>query len=129
MQLTITPLYAALCGLLLMFLSMRIVPIRRKLSVGLGSGADKTLERAIRVQGNFIEYVPIALILLAFSEVGGAAQMNVHIVGGALVLGRVLHAYGLNRSAGVSPGRFLGTMLTWLVIIALSIDNILNFFS
>ncbi len=129
MQLTITPLYAALCGFILLFVSLRIPPMRRKLSVGLGSGSHAALERAIRVQGNFIEYVPLALILLALSEAGGAAPMSVHIVGGALVAGRVLHAYGLGRSAGVSPGRFIGTALTWLVILALSVDNLLRFFS
>lgn len=128
MQLAITPLYAALCGLILMYVSMRIPPMRRKLSVGLGTGSHEALERAIRVQGNFIEYVPMALILLAFSEAGGAAQISVHVVGGALVAGRVLHAYGLGQSAGVTPGRFIGTMLTWIVIIVLSIENLLRFF-
>jgi uncharacterized protein len=128
MEFTVTPLYAALCGLLLIFLSMRIPPLRRKLSVGLGYGDDRSLEQAIRVHGNFIEYVPLALILLAFTEAGGVAALYLHLAGGTLLIGRLLHAFGLSQSSGVSTGRFVGTLFTWLVIISLSIYNLVGFF-
>lgn len=128
MEFTVTPLYAALCGFLLIFLSMRIPPLRRRLSIGLGSGDDSSLEQAIRMHGNFIEYVPLALILLAFTEAGGVAPLYLHVAGGTLFVGRLLHAFGLSQSSGVSAGRFVGTLLTWLVIIGLSIYNIAGFF-
>jgi len=128
MEFTVTPLYAALCGLLLIFLSLRISTMRRRLSVGLGCGDHSALELAIRVHGNFIEYVPLALILLAFTEINGVTALYLHVAGGTLLLGRLLHAFGLSQSGGVSAGRFIGTLLTWLVIVGLSIYNITAFF-
>src|SRR3546814_3661445 len=65
----VTPLYAALCGLLLMVLSVRVILLRRELKVGLGDGDQPVLRRAIRVQANGAEYVPLALILLLLLEI------------------------------------------------------------
>ena len=57
-------LYAALLGLILVYLSYRVVSYRVKYKVGIGDGGNTKLARAIRVQGNFVEYVPIALLLI-----------------------------------------------------------------
>ena len=57
---------------------MRVANTRRVMQVGLGTGNNVTLERRIRVQGNFAEYVPFALILLTFVEMQGSARWLVH---------------------------------------------------
>ncbi len=124
MSLTITALYASLAGLLLLFLSFRVVRWRRKLSVGLGDGGQESLLRAQRAQANFIEYVPIALILLAAAESQGLAGWLLQTAGAILMLARLLHAWGLSQSSGRSFGRYWGTLLTWVVILALSLANI-----
>ncbi len=124
MSLTITALYASLAGLLLLFLSFRVVRWRRKLSVGLGDGGQENLLRAQRTQANFIEYVPIALILLAAAESQGLAGWLLQTAGAILMLARLLHAWGLSQSSGRSFGRYWGTLLTWVVILALSFANI-----
>ncbi len=124
MSLTITALYASLAGLLLLFLSFRVVRWRRKLSVGLGDGGQENLLRAQRTQANFIEYVPIALILLAVAESQGLPGWLLQTAGAILVLARLLHAWGLSQSSGRSFGRYWGTLLTWVVILALSLANI-----
>ena len=124
MSLTITALYASLAGPLLLFLSFRVVRWRRKLSVGLGDGGQENLLRAQRAQANFIEYVPIALILLAAAESQGLAGWLLHTAGAILMLARLLHAWGLSQSSGRSFGRYWGTLLTWVVILALSLANI-----
>lgn len=124
MSLTITALYASLAGLLLLFLSFRVVRWRRKFSVGLGDGGQESLLRAQRTQANFIEYVPIALILLAAAESQGLAGWLLQTAGAILMLARLLHAWGLSRSSGRSFGRYWGTLLTWVVILALSLANI-----
>ncbi len=129
MSLTITALYASLAGLLLLFLSFRVVRWRRKLSVGLGDGGQENLLRAQRTQANFIEYVPIALILLAVAESQGLPGWLLQTAGAILVLARLLHAWGLSQSSGRSFGRFWGTLLTWVVILALSLANIFAGFS
>ena len=124
MSLTITALYASLAGLFLLVLSFRVVRWRRKLSVGLGDGGQESLLRAQRAQANFIEYVPIALILLAAAESQGLSGWLLQTTGAVLVLARLLHAWGLSQSSGRSFGRYWGTLLTWLVILALSLANI-----
>ncbi len=124
MSLTITALYASLAGLLLLVLSFRVVRSRRKLSVGLGDGGQESLLRAQRAQANFTEYVPIALILLAVAESQVLTGWLLHTAGAVLLLARLLHAWGLSQSSGRSFGRYWGTLLTWVVILALSIANI-----
>lgn len=117
MPYTVTLLYAGLSGLLLLALSFRVVGLRRKHRIGLGTGDEPALERAVRVHANFCEYVPLALVLLLVLELSAALPALVlHALGLMLVIGRILHALGLSRSAGTSSGRFVGTLLTWLMI-------------
>jgi uncharacterized protein len=94
---TIVPFYAALLGLIFIFLSARVVAARRLFRVRLGSGGQELLERRIRVQGNFAEYVPITIILLTFLELYGGAKWLIHVLCIALILGRCLHAYCVSR--------------------------------
>ncbi|MCO7226833.1 MAPEG family protein [Pleionea sp. CnH1-48] len=127
MMLSITGLYAAPLALLILFLAYRVTKFRRKLLVGVGSGGDKELEGAIRAHANAIEYVPIALIIIAILEVNGSAEYFVHGLGATLLIGRILHAQGLSSSIGKSFGRFWGTLLTWLVILIASVSNLVLF--
>jgi hypothetical protein len=113
--------YAGLLGLFLIALSVQVVLARRRYRVGLGAGSEEGLQQAIRVQANFVEYVPFAVILLVLAELSGLPLPALHGAGILLVLSRVLHAIGLSRSPGRSFGRFYGTAGTWLVIVALSL--------
>lgn len=94
----IVPFYAAVLGLIFIFLSARVIIARRQFRVRLGSGGQELLERRIRVQGNFAEYVPLTVILLTFLELDGAARWLIHILCIALILGRCLHAYCVSRT-------------------------------
>lgn len=114
--LPITSLYAALLGLLLVVLSWGVVRVRLSKEVSLGSSGHDDLVVAQRRQANFTEYVPLALILLALVELGGAANWLVHALGAALVVARILHPFGLAVEFGLRPPRFLGTIGTWTVI-------------
>ena len=115
----LTGLYAALCALLILVLSLRIVALRRKLRIGIGDGGDAGLSRAIRAQANAIEYVPLLLVMLLIAENNGAGVGFVHACGAGLFIARVLHAVGLSGSAGTSFGRVWGTLVTWLILLAL----------
>ena len=118
MPASITLLYAALLALLLIALSMRVVFQRRQHRVGIGVGEVNSLERAVRVQANFCEYVPFALLLLLLLDLAPAvSDWVIHTLGLMLLVGRILHAVGLTQSAGTTPGRFLGTFLTWMMIL------------
>ncbi|HEY8266206.1 MAG TPA: MAPEG family protein, partial [Steroidobacteraceae bacterium] len=113
--------YAGLLGLFLIALSVQVVLARRRYRVGLGAGSEEGLQQAIRVQANFVEYVPFAVILLVLAELSGLPLPALHGAGILLAASRVLHAIGLSRSPGRSFGRFYGTAGTWLVIVALSL--------
>jgi uncharacterized membrane protein YecN with MAPEG domain len=94
---TIVPVYAAIFALMLVGLSLRVANTRRQVQVALGDGGKKFLQRRIRAQGNFTEYVPMALILLLFVEWQGWARWLVHALCGVLLAARALHAYGVSQ--------------------------------
>lgn len=120
----ITALYGGLCGLMLIALAAVVVRLRRRFQVGIGTGGQAELARAVRVQGNFTEYVPLTLVLLGLAEAQGAPAAILHAAGLALVAGRLLHATGLGRSAGRSFGRLYGMMLTLLALGVLALVNL-----
>ena len=111
-------LWSAVLGLLSLALAAQVVRARASEKVIFGDGASVVLQQRIRVHGNFVEYVPLALLLLFLLELNGMWSLWVlHALGGSLALGRLLHAWGLSTSTGTTPGRFVGTVLTWLVIL------------
>lgn len=124
----ITGLYAGLSLLLVLVLAYRVVMVRRATRTGLGTGGSTALEQRIRAHGNAVEYLPMGLLAIALLELTGHAGWLVHALGASLLLGRVLHAWGLSTSAGTSQGRFLGTLLTWLVFAAMAVLLVWRFF-
>ncbi len=127
MLLPITGLYAALLGLLIIVLLLRIVAKRFKHRIGVGDGGEKSLLLAIRAHGNAIETIPIALILLAALELNKGSVQTLHIFGAIFLFARIAHAFGISRTAKVNPGRAIGTVLTLAVILGLGIANVLAF--
>ncbi len=119
--LTVTPIYAGLLGLLLVWLSVAVILHRLRARVSVGDGADKGLAKAIRVQANFTEYAPLGLILLAISELQGAPVLALHGLGGLLLAGRVLHAVGYGRTPQIVGLRQLGMGLTFTMLVLASL--------
>lgn len=126
MPASITALYAALLALLLLALAGLVVRARWKYRTGLGVGTEPAMERAVRVHANFVEYVPLALVLLLLAEIGGARAGLLHACGATLLVARALHAYGLSKTSGTSVGRFWGTAGTWAVILTLAVTLLLQ---
>jgi len=126
MQASITSLYAGLLALLFVALAGLVVRARWKYRTGLGIGTEPGMERAVRVHANFVEYVPLTLVLLLLAELGGGRAGLLHACGAVLLVSRVLHAYGLSRTSGRSFGRFWGTAGTWAVMVALSLTLLLR---
>jgi len=118
--LPVTSLYAGLGALLLIGLAIRIPPLRRHHRIGINSGGQEDLALAMRAHGNAVENLPLGLILLGFLEIQGIPAGVLHLLGGGLLLGRFLHAWGLSKTANVSFGRFWGMLLTWLVLIVMA---------
>lgn len=122
----ITALYAAICGLLLVFMGIRVSYTRGKQKVDLGDGGKDAMLRAIRIHGNAAEYIPISLILLFFLEMQGSAHWFLHVCGIALVISRLLHMQGLMQASTLTPGRLAGTGLGWALIVVMSLDNLFH---
>ena len=124
----VTPIYAALLALLYIFLSLRVIRLRIAFKVGIGDGEHKQLTRAIRVQGNFGEYVPFVLLLLWMYETMNGAPLLVHILGILLCLGRVLHAYGVSQRRETLAFRQTGMVMTFLVMLICSACILIKYF-
>lgn len=128
MHAPVVSLYAALLALLILYLAFRIVKVRRSNKVGLGSSGDEAVEHAMRVMSNAVEYVPIALILIALLEINGTPHWMIHVYGASLLVGRLYHLRGFGSNTGISRGRYYGTLITWLVIALAALTNIVHFF-
>ncbi|MGH6931676.1 MAG: MAPEG family protein [Dongiaceae bacterium] len=121
---TVTPLYAALLALFFMFLSFRVIGLRRSAGIGLGDGGNSVLFRRQRAHGNFAEYVPLALLLMALAELQGLPAWKLHAIGLLLVAGRPLHAFGVSREPEVIRLRAIGMILTFGALLAGSVGNL-----
>ena len=121
---TITLLFAALHVLLMLALLVPISLYRRQRGIGIGDGGDPVLLRKIRVHANFIEHVPLALLMLALLELGGFAPPWLWLLGAGLLLARVMHAASFSRRPGYSFGRFWGTAITWGVLLAMALAGL-----
>jgi len=116
MMLSITPLYAGVMALILIMLSALVVR-QRVITHKAGDLADETeLNKSMRVQANFVEYVPLALILMLCAELQGASSPFLHAMGLTLMIARLAHAIGMLRTPQISALRGGGFLLTFLMM-------------
>lgn len=123
-QLNALSLWLGLNILLTFLLAMNVVRNRFK-SQG-GSGDPAILEKAIRAHGNNIEYVPSILIGLGLMAMAGASAQTIHILGGTLLVVRILHAVGIQQAKMPNPFGMVGNIGTWLVMLCVAITLIMN---
>ncbi|NVK57972.1 MAG: MAPEG family protein [Alteromonadaceae bacterium] len=124
MILPVTAFYASVLAFLYLYLTALVIVNRRRNQVGVGDGGNELLQRYIRVHANFAEFVPITLLLLAILEISIKIPWLIHLFGGCLTLGRILHAYGLSHSAGATWQRLIGMLLTLLSLAGLAAANL-----
>ena len=113
---SVTLLYAGLNALILLTLAVLTVRVRVVTKTDIGTGDNVSMTKAVRAHGNAAEYIPMALILIGALELAGAPPTFLHALGAGLTASRLLHAQGIYSTLGTSPGRFVGTLLTWLVL-------------
>lgn len=116
LQLPVTLIIAGIFALLLVALSLN-VSLRRRATQNAAAdgGADLELQRRIRAHGNFSEYAPSMLLVMALMEGSGAAHPLVASVGMAFLISRLLHAFGMLRC--VLPARALGMVIQHLAFV------------
>ena len=122
----IVSIYAAILALVYLQLSVYVVKVRRDNRQSIGAGNSMVLERAIRAHSNFIEYVPLAIILLFLSEYQGMASHYCHLLGAILVLGRLLHASNISQVNEKLKVRVFSMLLTFAVILITAISLLLD---
>ena len=123
-MLIVTSIITAVLTIIFVKLSFAVIGLRRKNQVGLGSGGHEGLERAIRAQGNFAEYVPFGLFLIAALELNGAPSALVAFLGLILVVGRFLHAKGINEPPPNFTNRVRGMKLTFAALGLSAVANL-----
>ncbi|MBW7471473.1 MAPEG family protein [Marinobacter sp. M216] len=127
MIIPVTGVFAAVIGILLLVLSGQVVKFRLKYSKGMGITDDRDFEAAVRAHANLVEYAPIGLLMLAVAELNGVPSGLVYWSGMTLVVGRVLHAWGMINGRGKPHwARMIGIIMTWLAILATAILLVWN---
>ncbi|MCX7295772.1 MAG: MAPEG family protein [Hyphomicrobiales bacterium] len=124
MPISITAIYASILALIILALSINVTMHRVKLKVSLGDGGNPQMLRMIRLHANAIEYIPIALVLMAIYEINGGWHWALHVVGIALVAGRLIQTAGMWTTDVAGNGRRIGQSLTWLSLAALALLNL-----
>lgn len=124
MILQVTLTIAAAAALLNFWLALRIGAIRRAHSISVGDGGNEALTRRMRAQANFIEFTPIILILIALIDLSGKGAPWLGWVGGSYIIGRILHALGMDGEP-FQIGRMIGTIISLLVLLGLSVVAVL----
>ena len=117
MKVEVTALYLGLLGLLAVLLANNVLYVR------LRSAAQPKWrpDAALRVQANFVENVPLALLLLLGLELRGVADGALHAFGASLLICRILHAWGLGTHEGANYPRLIGAQGTFLLISIMSV--------
>ena len=113
MTLSVTPLFAGLLIVLQVLMTAFVGLYRVKSGIEFLDGGDVTMTRRMRAHGNFIETVPIALLVMLLAELSGAPGALLWSGGAVLLAGRLLHAYTIMRH-GTAPGRAIGMAMTTL---------------
>jgi len=125
-MLTVTGLYAGLLALIYVGLSFRVEQLRNERKIGFGDGGDKDLMRAILAQGNFAEYVPLALVLMALAEAQSMSVWLIHACGILLLIGRAAHVLAFSDRPEAMRLRILGMALTFTVLTVLALMLVLR---
>jgi uncharacterized membrane protein YecN with MAPEG domain len=114
----ITSMYAGAAALMFVYLTLGVSRQRIRHKVSIGDGNNRAVLVAIRAQGNFVEYVPIGLILMAAVESRGAPELAVHALGAMLIGGRLMHAIGFTRRPQILILRQVGIVLNLVMLLA-----------
>ena len=124
MTLTILPVFAAIFAVMFVVLSFNVIRMRKRHKVGIGTGRNPAVERAMRVHANFAEYTPFALLLLAFLELNKMNAAALCALCTVLLAGRLSHAYGVSMENERFIYRTAGMVMTFSVILIAAFANL-----
>ncbi|EFA82714.1 hypothetical protein PPL_04409 [Heterostelium album PN500] len=140
----VTATFAGILGVVYTALNLNVVKVRFGSRVLIGDGSLELLREvahkkegttvdfkkfnklmsAVRAHANFIEYVPIQLILAALLELQGVDKLKLKVLLSVFTLSRLLHTTGITKSNFLGAGRPIGTFTTFGTILISAIANI-----
>ena len=82
---------AAIFGLFHVIFTLRVGGYRFRSRISLGDGGDPELRNRVRAHGNFIENVPIAVLLILLNDLDGAQDTTLILMGSILIIARITH--------------------------------------
>lgn len=124
----ITLLYAGIFGLMSIGIAFQAGSLRGQTNISIGDGGNRELLLAMRRHANFVEVVPLALIIIALLEMNGVPALAIHALCASLVLFRLSHAFGIKPDTVKGAGRAIGAAGSALVMLVASIWTIIAFF-
>jgi uncharacterized protein len=91
----VTAAAAAVLGLIFAALSAWVMAGRLSMGVLHGDGGKEALNRRTRAHANFIEYVPLILLLAALLEGSGGSRTLIEVLLVLLAVARLMHPFGM----------------------------------
>jgi len=120
MHLPVTLVTACVAGLILIWLSVRVIGSRVEGEVLIGNGDSDDLLYKVRTHGNFSEYAPLFLIILGAVEAAGGHSTALMAVAALFIVARFFHVFGMGPNANLKL-RQIGMVGTFLSIAIVSL--------
>ena len=112
MPFEITGIYASLLAIVMIVLSFRVSMLRAQSDIPMLHGENIQLAEWVRRHGNFTENAPMGLILMGIVEAFGASFLLLNVIGGTLLVGRIVHPFGIAAKDENKLARGAGALLT-----------------
>lgn len=110
--------FAAVAGLINIWLMIRVGRVRTQEQVMVGDGGNERVIRRMRAHSNYIESTAFVMLLVVLVELAIGPSTWLWAIGGVYFLGRIAHAVGMD---GTMNARFVGTLTTLLSQLGLAI--------
>lgn len=117
-------LYAGLLGLIAAWLFANVGKVKNTEKVFMGDGGNERVIRAMRGQANFVENVPLILILMLIAAMLNMPAFVIHIIGIAMVVGRFFHAIHFTKDDAPVWQRAVGAMTSFFSLVIMSLSLI-----
>ena len=118
---SITALYAGLLGLMSVVIGFAVGRYRGPDGVSIGDGGRPEILVGMRRHANFVEWTPMAVILIGLLEMNRVDDTTLHAMGAVLVVARAAHAFGMQADGSNQIFRAIGAIGTVLLTVVASI--------
>ncbi|MEP2943088.1 MAG: MAPEG family protein [Hyphomicrobiales bacterium] len=123
-EFAIVGFYLGINALLVLWLSAKVIGVRRAEQISIGDGGNKMLSYFQRGHGNAVENIPIFFLMLGVAALLNTPPIALHVLGVLFTLGRILHGYWFTHPSDDIKTRFVGMLLTLISMAVLALGLI-----